>query len=105
MGENSRLAEFDKRVAERDSKYPTPAARALAVYKILRESHPELTTWDLTCFAVEWLGLMTPAWEWLKDAAKMVNKVVYEAHYFMPEENLITSPKIDKIGTPTIRDQ
>lgn len=104
MGANDRLAEFDKRVADRDAKYPQPAARALAVFKILRDSNPEITTWDLTCFAVEWLGLMAPAWDWLMPAAKLANRVVYEAHYFGPEDNLVTSPKIEQITGLKIKD-
>ena len=97
MGDNDRLAEFDKRVAERDAKYQNPAERALKVYKVLLETHPEFTTWDLVCFSTEWLALMAAGWEWLQEPTKQVNRLVYQAHYFMPEEQFTSEAPIKGI--------
>jgi hypothetical protein len=101
MGADDKLAEFDKRVAERDAKFENPAQRALRVYKILHDTHPELTTWDLVCFSTEWLALMAAGWDWLKEPAKSINRIVYEAHYFMPEDQFtIGTADIGGIGEP-----
>lgn len=82
-------------IAELDGKYPNPTKRAGKVFAILRKTAPELTNWDLLCFASSYIGLIGEKYPWLLSEAKVINKLVHIAHYryiFTGEE---------EIGQPT----
>ncbi|HEC64536.1 MAG TPA: hypothetical protein ENI23_04510 [bacterium] len=70
--------EFVKRI---DALTQSPQQRAGIVWNILNSSHNKLSNWDLICFSVEILGLMSSEFPWLKEAAMMVSKIVHKAHY------------------------
>jgi hypothetical protein len=82
--------ELDATIADRDSKYPTLTERGAELFKLLREVKPELTNWDITCFAVSWLGVAANEWLWLREPAAQLIRRTTTAHYMMEEENLVT---------------
>lgn len=75
---------------ERDAKFPTLADRAEHIMKLLQQEHPELTTWDVTCFCVGFLGVQCIGWEWLRDPFKPLAHRVSVTHYIMDEFGLET---------------
>lgn len=102
MGEKDKRTERKEEVtltpeliAELDEKYSSPTKRARKVFTILRETAPELTNWDLLCFASGYIGIIGEKYPWLVSEAKVINKLVHIAHYryiFTGEE---------EIGQPT----
>jgi len=70
--------EFVKRI---DVLTQSPQQRAGIVWNILNSSHNKLSNWDLICFCVETLGLMSSEFPWLREAAIAASKIVYKAHY------------------------
>lgn len=64
-----------------DALTKSPSRRAYIVWEILSNSNNKLSNWDLICFSVEILGLMSSEFPWLKEAAMMVSKIVHKAHY------------------------
>lgn len=77
MNDKTKLDEVIKRV---DETCESPQARAKRVLEALK-SHDNITTWDVLCFCVEYLGMMTPVWSWLGNEARTLNRLVYLAHY------------------------
>lgn len=63
-----------------DAAHPPPELRARKVLDSLRQDS-SLDTWDVLCFCVEYLGMMSAVWPWLTEDAKRVAKLVYIAHY------------------------
>jgi hypothetical protein len=57
-----------------------PGQRAQKVLLILRQNK-ELTNWDILCFAVEYMGLMSLQQPILMKAAQVITKWLYIAHY------------------------
>lgn len=68
-------------IAAKDPRQPSPEERASVVWSLLRENFPDLTDWDLLCFAVEYMGSMSIQWPWLENVAKAAVSLVYTAHY------------------------
>lgn len=65
-----------------DKKHPSPELRAKKVIDDLKEKYGEsLDDWDITCFAAEWLGLMSVAHPYLEPYARRILSLVYTAHY------------------------
>lgn len=90
MGENSvepeqlTDAQLKEHLAKVDARTKSPEQRALAVYQYLRES--QFSTWDILCFCVNWLGIMSTVWPWLETPAKILSGLVYKAHYFFTDK-------------------
>lgn len=70
---------------ESDEITPTPEERAQIVWEFLRE-YSQFSTWDLVCFCVEYLGLISAEYPWLKESAKKQNVLVYKYHMMHKEE-------------------
>lgn len=71
-------------VSKLDEIIPSPSARAQKLLNALRARYGNsLDTWDVTCFAAEWLGLMSlnPELSFLEPYAKRIGQLVYTAHY------------------------
>jgi len=85
-------AELKAHVASVDAKCKSPEQRALEVYEYLKKS--EFTTWDVLCFCVNWLGIMSIMWPWLEEPAKAFNGLVYRAHYFFNDKVLGEESKL-----------
>lgn len=75
----------EQHIAEIDEKVVSPGERANYIWKLLKQEHPDLTDWDVLCFASEYLAMMSSAHLWLEDAAKKVVGLIYTAHYMNPE--------------------
>lgn len=70
-----------------DTHEGTPSNRAMKVLKALKESHPDLTSWDLVCFAAEFIASMAAtSTPWLREIAINLIRVVYLAHYTKSED-------------------
>ena len=84
---SERSAELEKRISLVDERIPSPSQRAEYVWRHLRTTAPDLTDWDILCFAVEYIAMMTPVYPWLLTSARAVAQLVYTAHYamFSPE--------------------
>lgn len=59
----------------------SPSQRAAEVWKIIKAQNPHITDWDVLCFSVEYLGMISPVYPWIEEAAKNAAKLVYTAHY------------------------
>lgn len=86
-GEGQPLTE--ERIDEVDAKYPSPTTRAERIWKIIqKDGRP--TDYDVTCFAVEWLGRMAigpfSSDGLFRSIAKGLGKWLYNAHYHHAEE-------------------
>lgn len=76
-----------REVVERVDKHTeSPTARAQRVWNLVKSQNPELTDWDILCFAVEYIGSMVANWAWLEDVAKPLAKRLYVAHYSMMDK-------------------
>ncbi len=69
-----------------DAKYDSPQQRAQKIFNLLREK--DHTNWDALCFAVEFLGFLSPYYPWLTDVARESTRLVYTAHYYFADEVL-----------------
>lgn len=65
-----------------DEVSDSPSVRAQAVWQSLL---PNLTDWDIVCFCVETLGLMSERYSYLREPTKWLAGLVYKAHYLYPE--------------------
>lgn len=81
-------SEVEETIRKIDSITPSPAQRAKKVYTLLL-TH-KLSNWDLICFAVEYLASQALVYSWLKPYIKPAVKIVYNAHYYMPESSYLT---------------
>jgi hypothetical protein len=76
-----------------DAAVESPNNRALRIHEILRNSIDSTgrtpNDWDMICFSVEFLGLMSHTYPWLEQVAKEASKLVYTAHYhgYFSEDN------------------
>jgi hypothetical protein len=75
----------EQHIAEIDGRVVSPSERAEYIWAVLKSEHPDLTDWDVLCFAGEYLGMMTQTYLWLEEPAKRVLGLIYTAHYMNPE--------------------
>lgn len=74
-----------ERIEAIDKLIPSPSDRAARVFQALKDSSETFDTWDIVCFAAEFLGFQIPNLEFIEDEIrKMASKVSY-AHYRNPE--------------------
>ncbi len=83
LGETVRITK--EIVAGTDAKIPSPGERALHIWNILKLEHPELTDWDLACFAGEYLGMIHPVYPWIENVARQTLSLIYTYHYLHAE--------------------
>lgn len=69
-----------------DAKFDSPEKRAQRVFDLLRKH--DISNWDALCFAVEFMGFLSPHYPWLTDAARETTRLVYTAHYYFADEIL-----------------
>lgn len=84
-----------EKAKERDPKYPDMTDRATYVIGLIQHDYPELTTWDITCFAASWLAMKSTEYVWLKKNALAAAVSVAQAHYFMEEHGLVSIVPVD----------
>ena len=73
-------------IGEVDQRFVSPGERANYIWSLLKSEHPELTDWDVICFAGEFLGMMSNVHLWLQDPTKRVVGLIYAAHYMNAEQ-------------------
>lgn len=64
---------------------PTPEQRALALYKHMQAMNPKPTQWDLACFCVETLALLSAELVFLQEPIKRLVSILYTAHNATPD--------------------
>ncbi len=97
------MDELDKILERVDHATPGPGERAAYVWELLQHEHPELTDWDVVCFAANFLGYMSPALPWLHEDAKHICNLVYKAHYLNGDK--IDTASAIKRGTDRVLPQ
>jgi hypothetical protein len=92
MGESDQSSEREQKLNdlldEVNAKHESIQARASRIYGLLREHNPDLTNWDLLCFAAEYAAYMSISYPWLNPPARDLARSVYLAHYLMAKEIL-----------------
>jgi len=74
----------EQELEEVDQRVESPEVRARAVLSALQDRYGDaLDTWSVTCFAAEWLGMMSaiPELSFLERDARALLRLVYTAHY------------------------
>ncbi len=85
-------------IAKIDKLTGSPSSRAESIWLMLSDQAAEnekITNWDLICFSVEILGLMSSEFPWLKEAAMAASKIVYKAHYLNHDRIIESDHSID----------
>lgn len=90
-------------IREVDQRFVSPGERANHIWTILKSEHPELTDWDVICFAGEYLGMMSRVHLWLEEPAKRAIGLIYAAHYMNAEK--IDAESSIKRSSPAPRDE
>lgn len=93
MAEADADSKLKARLTELDASYPSPDERARVVWEILRSKAPDLTDWDVVCFAANYLGWQSQNFTWLEDDAKKLCRMVYTAHYLATNQDITTELK------------
>lgn len=89
---------------ERDPKYADMTDRAAFVIELFQREHPELTSWDITCFAASWLAMQATEWLWMREQALKLAVNVAKAHYLMDEVGLISVVPVNYIEQRDVQD-
>lgn len=98
-------SELEQQIVKTDHGTPSPGARAERVWAILREVAPELTDWDLVCFAANYLGWQSSNYLWLVSDAKAICKLVYAAHYLNEGVDVTANTReVDTVLQPSAGD-
>ena len=92
----SRVTISHEQMEEIDDLYPSPTQNAELVFGILRTEHPELTNWELLCFASMYIGLVGDQYPWLKMPAMAINRLLHILHYKYPEKTSGTVEHTDE---------
>ncbi len=90
MDEDTPSLERTRRVDEIDARTDAPNVRAQRIWHVLRQHAPNESNWDVLCFAVEYVGMLSPEFPWLEDVARALAARVYTAHY--AKEGLYDGP-------------
>jgi len=86
----------------------SPSERASDIWTELDKGKNKITNWDVVCFSVETLGLMSSEFPWLREAAMAVSKLVYKAHYLNHERIVASDHEInpkDQMNIPRMSGQ
>jgi hypothetical protein len=72
-----------------DKLAPSPKELAAKVFNILKAQHSELTDYEISCFCVEFLGMMVlQEYEFLLAPVKTLSKDFYYSHYLRTYEHI-----------------
>ena len=87
MAEGSKDTQLGSRIKAVDSLTPSPEDRAQAVFSLLHSNFGSITDWDLLCFSVQFVAMLSERYPWLEQGARDLNGLVYTAHYMMSAEH------------------
>ena len=96
MSNQTKVTITTEQMAEIDASYPSPTQNAEHVFALLRTEHPELSNWELLCFAAMYIGLVGDDYPWLKMPAMAINRLLHILHYKYPERTCETVGRIDE---------
>ena len=83
-------------IAKIDKLTLSPSKRAEFIWLVIADGAQEkVSNWDLICFSVEILGLMSSEFPWLQEAAMAASKIVYKAHYLNHDRIIESDHSID----------
>lgn len=96
-GNESRVLteEFVERI---DRLTKSPSDRARVLWNDLSIPTRRISNWDLVCFCVETLGLMSSEFPWLREAAMSASHLVYKAHYLNQDRIIASEHEISLDG-------
>jgi hypothetical protein len=70
----------------------SPEERSLKVYKAIAEWNKtyesdvnKIDNWDLLCYSVSHIVAIVNVYPWLREPAKMLKNLVFNAHYLYPQ--------------------
>lgn len=72
-------------MTEPTNRRPDPQERATYLYKRLHSIEPKPTTWDLVCFCIETLAMLTTQYEVFKPITFRLISMCYTFHNNTPE--------------------
>lgn len=84
-GTNELLSKATAVMEAIDKVIPNPEQRAKKVWDILQQHKDEVSVWDVTCFAAEYLGVQVAVLQNFEELIKPVILYIYGAHYKCPE--------------------
>jgi hypothetical protein len=87
MEQGHRVSQLEARMKVVDGLMPSPEERAEVVWTLLRSHFPDLTDWDILCFATQYIAMQSAQWTWLLEPAKELSNLVHTAHYMMNEKH------------------
>ena len=86
-------------ITNRDKVSPSPEQRATRLWSAVHKLEPRPTQWDIVCFCVESLAIVSSEIEFLKPIVARLVSIVYTAHYGTPEPWPSANDKLDTKGT------
>ena len=100
-GNESRILteEFVERI---DKLTKSPSDRARMLWNDLSIPTRRISNWDLICFCVETLGLMSSEFPWLREAAVRASHLVYKAHYLNQDRIIASEHEISLEGSSQV---
>ncbi len=113
MGESNRSNErelnrelTEAHIEQIDKMMPPPAERARIVWEAIQKdtSITYISNWDIVCFSVETLGLMSAEFPWMKEAAIQISQLVYRAHYLNHDIIRQHETEVIRTGIPRVDD-
>jgi hypothetical protein len=76
--------QFIERMKLQDGMIDSPTQRFIRIWDLLKDRKQQFTEWDMICFCNEYLTGMTIAHNYLQEAVKPLNNIIYTAHYQAP---------------------
>jgi hypothetical protein len=73
--------EWKELIKEVDSKTDSPLQRSNKILAIIRKSDPDISMYDLWCFAVHILQTLMSEFDAIRGPVKAVNNLIYQLHY------------------------
>jgi hypothetical protein len=74
------------------------------VWDLIKTNFPNLTDWDILCFASQYIAMQSLNWMWLQEPAKDLAKLVYTAHYLDKDTNVDTGLHKSILQSGTVQD-
>ena len=89
------MSSKEQLIKQRDAISPSPEQRATRLWSAIHRLEPRPTQWDIVCFCVESLAIVSSEIEFLKPIVARLVSIVYTAHYGTPEPWPSANDKFD----------
>lgn len=77
---------MDEQIKIVDSLTPSPEQRALRVHRVINPYIEDFSNWDMICYCLHFLNSQAVGYEWLLTPIKIVNRMIYNAHYYFADD-------------------